>query len=1118
VVETTDQGARVDVAGWLRGLGLERYIEAFRDNEIDAEVLPQLIAEDLDALGVTAIGHRRKLLAAIAALRQGPAAPRSDVTDRDDEAATDAPVVEAERRQVTVLFADLSGYTELSRELDAEELHQVMGRFFDAVDRVIESYGGTVDKHIGDCVMAVFGAPTAYGNDAERAVRAALATRDAISQLSARLERPLAVHVGVASGQVVAGGSGSAGHVEYTVTGESVNLASRLTDAAGPGELLVSDMVRRALADRVQCEAAGELTVKGFPEPVRAWRLHGVQAARLSGQQLFVGRRGELDQLRAALAACRAAGHGQALYLRGEAGIGKSRLVDELRREAVATGFACHAGQVLDFGTGTGRDAIRGLVRNLLGIEDAGDQAAARIAAETALAEGLVSAERAVYLNDLLDLPQPNKELRALYDAMENADRNRGKRETVAELVARLGARQPRLLVIEDLHWADRLTLAHLARLTEAAAVCPAVLVMTSRIERDPLDAAWRSATGGAPLITIDLGPLHREEALAMAAAFAHAAVGDLAERCVERAAGNPLFLEQLLWHAAEERAEAGVPGSVQSLVQARLDRLAPADKRALQAASVFGQRFPLAGLRHLIGAPDHDCGPLMAQFLVRPQGNDFLFAHALIRDAVYDSLLRSRRLELHRAAADWYQGRDAALRAEHLERAEHPEAPLAYGEAAKAEAAALRYERALGMAERGLALARDSEQRLRLTMLRAECLRELGRPVDSIQAFREALELATHELARCRAWIGVAAGVRLMGGHREGLEALDEAEPLARRHHADHELARICYYRGCLLFGAGDVEGCLAQHEQARAAAVRASDPEWETWALSGLGDAHYGRGRMRLALEHFRRCRDLCRDYGFGRAEVGSIQMIGVTRRYLNEFREAIDDQRDAASMAARVGNRRTELLALLLLGELLVDHGDLERAYAALEDALRIADALGNRRYRLYGLYELGRAVWHDERRRGEAPSLLREALELSRGTGMTFLGPRVLAAMALAGGRESSRRAALQEGETIVRSGCLAHVALWFYRDALEASLNAGDWDAADDYAAAFEAYMRPEPLPWAEFFIARGRALAAHGRGRGDEATFGELQRLRAEAERLELRAPLPALERALGMA
>jgi predicted ATPase len=204
--------------------------------------------------------------------------------------------------------------------------------------------------------------------------------------------------------------------------------------------------------------------------------------------------------------------------------------------------------------------------------------------------------------------------------------------------------------------------------------------------------------------MTIDLGPLRREEALALTGAI-FTTVDQIAEQCIERAGGNPLFLEQLLRHA-EESAEVGVPGSVQNLVQARLDRLERGDKVAAQAASVLGQRFGKDALAHLLDRPGYAPDRLVAHFLVRPQGEEFLFAHALIRDAVYDLLLKSRRRELHRRAAEWFLGRDLVLHAEHLERAEDPDAPRAYLAAARSQAAEYRYETARHLVERGLMLA----------------------------------------------------------------------------------------------------------------------------------------------------------------------------------------------------------------------------------------------------------------------------------------------------------------------------------------------------------------------------------------------------------------------------
>jgi class 3 adenylate cyclase len=237
-----------------------------------------------------------------------------------------------ERRPVAVLFADLVKFTELSSNRDPEGTHSILGRYFETVDGIIARYGGAIDKHIGDSVMAVFGAPIARGNDPERAIRAAVDIHRTMIRLGDATGIRLEVRVGIASGQVIASGTGSSRHQEYTVTGQSVNLASRLQSMAGVGETLISEAVHRAVAALVHGEALGEVAVKGLAEPVRVWRVGALRAgASIQLRRSFVGRRAELAQFTGSLEACCASGTGQAIYVRGEAGIGKTRLVEDSR-------------------------------------------------------------------------------------------------------------------------------------------------------------------------------------------------------------------------------------------------------------------------------------------------------------------------------------------------------------------------------------------------------------------------------------------------------------------------------------------------------------------------------------------------------------------------------------------------------------------------------------------------------------------------------------------------------------------------------------------------------------------------------------------------------------------
>ena len=853
-----------DVRQWLEDLGLGKYAETFAAHEVDAEILAELDDADLKELGLP-LGPRKKILRAIASRAQtGGSTSRPTAEPASQQLA-------GERRQVTVLFADLCGFSRLSRERDAEEVHAILNRYFDAVDGVVQDYGGRVDKHIGDAVMAVFGAPVAHGNDPERAVLAALDIHRVIGEL----EPPLTSHIGLASGQVVASGTGSAAHREYTVTGESVNLAARLQDLAEPGETYLSDALATGLAGQVDATALDPVSVDGWDSPVRPWRLLGLKTGDAGAERrVFVGRRAELAQFEGALAACDDGGTGQTLHVRGEAGIGKTRLVDEFEALAGAKGFVCHTGLVLDFGTGKGQDAIRALVRSLLGISPGSTKASRQAAADEAMAAGLLDEDYRPHLNDLLDLKQP-MELRSLYDAMDNAMRNAGKCAAMAELVRRTSATRPLLLRIEDLHWADRLVIDHVASLSRVAADCATILVVTSRVEGDPLDDAWRGSTAGAPLSTIDLGPLRKADAEALAAEYGSARNTFLTE-CVSRSGGNPLFLDQLL-RGAGEALEGALPGSVRSVVQARLDALAGADKEALQAASVMGQRFTLQALRSVTGDPEYDCARLVQHALVRPEGEGYLFAHALVRDAVYGSLLTGHRRDLHRRTASWFADRDPVLNAEHLDEAEHETAAAAYLAAGRLQAASYRVARALALIERGTEIATDREDRFALNHYLGELLLSDGQMDQAKTALRKALAVAVSDGERAKALIGEAAALRLTDDLEGAWQRLEDAEPMARNAGSDHDLSRLYHLRGNLCFPMGRIEECRRAHMSALECARRVGSAELEANALGGIGDAEYARGHLVSAQEFTGRCVSISQAHGFGAIEAANLPMIG-------------------------------------------------------------------------------------------------------------------------------------------------------------------------------------------------------------------------------------------------
>ncbi|MCP4327709.1 MAG: AAA family ATPase [Alphaproteobacteria bacterium] len=1096
----------MDVGAWLRGLGLEKYTEAFAENGVDAALLPELTNDDLRDLGVVRLADRKRLLKAIAGLFEG------DGHGGIIQAQPVAPM--GERRQVTVLFADLSDFTRLSSELGAEETHALLNRYFETVDGIVEGYGGTVDKHIGDNVMAVFGAPVAHTDDPERAIRAATDIHQAMTGLSDELGRDLTAHIGIASGQVVASGTGSDTHREYTVTGDTVNLASRLDDMAEAGETFISEAVWRAASHMAIYSSRGQVSIKGISRKIEVWAVQQLVPEPSSDRlTAFVGRRMELRQFVVLLDEALEHGTGHSLLVRGEPGIGKTRLIEEFVRIAADNGFAPHKALIFDFGVGKGQDAIRALVRSVLGIPPGSGKSSRQAAVEAAVRNGAADPDQRVFLNDLLDLPQPVA-LRSIHDAMDNTTRIHSTQMLVSRLVKQAGGQRPILMVVEDVHWADGLTLAHLGNLASTVAHCRAVLVMTSRVEGVPLDQDWRASLASSSLTTIDLGPLQDVDARKIAGHLLER-TSPLVESCIIKAGGNPLFLEELLRNADEGTGE-DMPGSIRSLVQARMDRLPPSDKQALQTASVVGQRFTLPILRHLLNSHDYDCGKLVEHHLVRREADDYLFAHALIREGVYASLLTARRKKLHNRTAEWFSEQCPDLKAEHLDRAENPAAVRAYLAAAESEAKLYHYERSMELVARGLELAEDQGERYLLTCLRGDLLHEVGEIRASIDAFTEARNLAIDDLELCRAEIGFASGMRMIDDYDEAFAVLDRTEPLARSNGYHLQLARLHHLRGNLCFPLGQIDRCWEEHNQALACARSAGSLEWEARALGGLADAEYARGRLLTVECYLDRCMEICRSEGFGRIEVANISILGGggSRYYRGDLTGALEVSLEAEALARKVGHERAEILAQIGCYISLVAMAEMDRARQHIARAKELAERLGARRFVARALQFEGR-IDHWNSNMDAALNKFREAMAISRETGIRYAGPAILADIALTTGDGVERREALEEGEYLLEGGCVSASYFEFYIGAMETSLRIGDWDRVDRYAAALEDYTREEPLPLIDFFIKRGRALAAFGRNNHNEDVVSQIQRLRDTAEQMNLQTASPAIEAAL---
>jgi class 3 adenylate cyclase/tetratricopeptide (TPR) repeat protein len=1078
---------------WLASLGLDRYAERFQRERIDLDVLPELTESDLEKLGV-ALGDRKRLLRAVSAL--------SAPIESQPPAPAATPTVEL--RQVTILFVDLSGYTQLTATLGAEITHKLVQRFYAMVNDLVRSHSGSIERHIGDAVMAVFGLPVAHGNDPERALRAAQAIHEAMPALGAQFGRRLFVHAGIASGQVVA--SRAPEGEDFATVGDAVNLAARLVNLAPAGGTVLSDAVHRAIGARVSAEPIHEVSVKGFERPVRAWRVREWRADR-SERPAIIGREDELARLRTLCTSVQRDQRGALVVLRGEAGIGKTRLLEAFAAAAEQIGFACHAALVLDFGAGRALDPVGRLVQSILGAHGALDEAGRRDVLLDAQRDGLIVEDEAMFAADLLDLPLAES-LQPTYDAMDGATRQRLRTQLVAQLVRRAAARTPQLLMVEDVHWAAPPALQTLTAIAESIRDLGAVLVLTSRAEGDPtgpLRADWTGASSQA--LTLDLQPL--PDAQARALAHALGVPGEAAlDEYVQRAGGNPLYLEQLLRNAASGSQES-LPGSIQSIVLARLDRLSARDRRALQAASVLGQVYSLALLRHLLDDADYRCDVLVAEHLVREIGEEYLFAHALVWEGTYLSLLTEQKRDWHVRAASWFAQRDPALTAEHLDRAQDEHAPQAYLTAARAELAAHRPDRALKALERGAAIA-TGEQRNALLAELAQLLLAIGRVQDALDTYRGLWDAAGDARQRALARVGMAHALRLLDHSREALAALQEAEQEAADALEDEDRARIHYLRGSLYFPLGDMQTGLREHTRALALARRAGSIELQLRALSGQGDAHYAGGRVVSAYNAYRECVELSRTHRIVQVEAANLPMASITGYFVARMDEGFEHARAGLALARRVASPRSELIAHHAICILSLEHGDPDLALQHAQASVEIAQAIGARRFVPESMMFVAHCLsWQGKHR--EARALMLDALELAR-EHISYCGPWILGGLAAYAQNEGERHGWLREGEELLKLPSPSHNSIGFYSEAIEASLQAHCWDQALRYCDLLETCFRQEHAPLPDFRVASGRVRAQLGRGVRDPALRASLLDLIERGTQAKLRVSVAALQ------
>lgn len=1073
-LEPANERAQRELMECLARLG--RHTDALRQYRVCVEALRR----DLDVAPepATEALHRDILKRRRGNATTEPAIePAGDRPEPSPSTRTEATTL----REAVVLVARLNPRAGAQHQ-DPEATQAARAAVEQRISDTVVRFGGLADATGLDEVVAVFGLGALTGNEAERAVRAALEL--VASSPAGKASPPLAA--GIARGLVLPAGP----ERPFPLAGSPLPQAQALARATSPGTVVVSADVALQVSDRFELEPVAVADPNGG-QAVRGSRdtQEWPEVARL------VGRRPELAMLATFLDRTISARRGRAVVVRGEPGIGKSSLLAAFGVQARASGAAVHVISVLDFGQAAADRPTPALAAKLLGLAAGANAEQRRGAVERAVADGWLPPGDAVAAADLLGLP-PLPDAVAVLSAMDDAARDRARARLLHRLLERAASRQPQLVVVEDAHWAEPVEVGDLADVAAASSSLPVLIAISTRADGDPISAAWRARARGCPVTALDLAPLADDEARDLAAQHGEVPA-ELVEQCLATAGGHPFFLEQLLRAAGS--GQVALPGSVRALLLARVERL-PADaRRILQAAAVLGQRFELEALRHVLGDPTCSVERSEHEGLLACDGSEWTFSHALIRTVVGESLLRSTRRDLHLRASLWFEGRDPAMHAHHLAGAEAPGAAAAYLAAAAREQAACRFDRAEQFVGRARELATDGRDQCAASAMLGEIKLGQGRTEDAVAAFRVAIDLAATNAERARAWLGLATSFRVMDRYEEALDALRHAEQAALAEADPRQLAHLWTLRGNLHFPRGEIDECLAAHERALEFAKQAGSPEDIARALGGLGDAQYQRGRMRTAHAHFRSCVDLCVQHGLTSLRMSYLPMLAVTQAYAGDFAGAIEIATEAAGTARRLGDLRAELLASSIRGSLEVYRARYAVALECSTRSVELARELGARRFEAEALALCGLAL-NGLQRHEDARAVLHDAVELARTAAPTYCGPWALGAMAMATDQPLARRRLLDEGEALLARGCVSHNHLEFRLLATEVSLRAGDRDGALHHAQALEAYTRQEPLPWADLVIARARARTA-----SDRATVLEA------ARRMQFEMLVPAL-------
>jgi class 3 adenylate cyclase/tetratricopeptide (TPR) repeat protein len=1069
--------------------------------------------------------------------------------DASSAPAEPAPAPLQERKVVTSLFADLAASTELSTRLDPEDLRQVLEPFFAAMVEEIERYGGTVEKFIGDAVVAFFGVPVAHEDDPERAVRAGLGMQRRLTELNEELRDraggDLAMRIGINTGEVFAHGGGTD---EGLVTGEAVNIAARFQAMAEPGRVVVGERTWRDTRQAFAYAPLGEVRVKGVDRPLGAFEageeLAAPRAARPAGLVApLVGRRSEMDLLRLLFDRAVREHRPSLVTIVGPAGIGKSRLSHEIADALAGEGARVVRGRCLPYGDGLTYWPLAEILKASAGISDSDPaetiEGKARAALEPRLGEGedamgvaaiLLSSIGVVVANDPLAGVEPAAAERVIARAWQR-------------YLETLCVDGPIVALIEDIHWADP-RLLDLIETVLGRAVGSALVLCMARPELFERRPDWGGGLGNASAIT--LSPLSASEGTDL---IEHLLGGDAPAEVVgpilHRSEGNPFYAGELLRMMTEDGTleqrdgrwalvrslPSSLPDTVQAVIASRIDLLSPGEKRAIQDAAVVGRVFWADALARL-GPPDAvaldgliDKGYVWERETTSIAGErELIFHHVLTRDVAYASIPKARRAEAHAIVGGWVEevtgGRDeefAEVLAYHYGLAGDRARTARYAKLAgdrhrrvfAADDAIRWYDRAFeavdGSAdarlEGSIAVARGQAEE-QIGQLEA-ALDDYGRALAGARTSQDA-RLEAEALAR------TAHLYWILDRYDDGQALLPEALERARSVDAADLEAELLYTAGTIRFGRGEFPDAWELHEQALAVATASGDRQGQAFAHHGLCETAFFQGPFAVGLEHGRSADALLRELGQRQMVSHNLYMVAWLEWFEGDAARALASVGDSIGDAREIGSLRDLTFALDVVVRIRLEQGSMGAALEAADEALAIARDLGVPRAEMVAL--ASRASVQQELGDPGYRASVEAAIAISDALGGSFFRPPIrshLVAAELEAGDVAGADRILDE--VYAEAGSAWFQLVWAAHAVIMAYESTADAARLEDAATRIDGVQGDAVTVWT---VSARYARALAGLLRGDpDAALGRADGAIALADAMGLRTAVWRLER-----